>query len=34
MPDSRITSHPILATYTGEFIPFTWQGQPLAARPG
>ena len=34
MPDSRITSHPILATYTGDFIPFTWQGQPLAARPG
>ena len=34
MPDFRITDHPILDVYKGDFFEFTWQGQSLAARPG
>ena len=34
MPDFRIKEHPILDVYRGDFFEFTWQGQPLAARPG
>ena len=34
MPDFRISDHPILDVYKGDFFEFTWQGQPLAGRPG
>ena len=34
MAEYRITQHPILPAVTGEEIPFTWQGQPLTAKPG
>ncbi|MDX9954061.1 MAG: FAD-dependent oxidoreductase [Anaerolineae bacterium] len=34
MAEYRITQHPILTAVTGEEITFTWQGQPLTAKPG
>jgi len=34
MAEYRITEHPILPAVPGEDITFTWEGQPLTARPG
>ncbi len=34
MPDHRILEHPILPPAGEADVPFTWQGQPMLARPG